>query len=341
MKAIQIVKPNELKVIDMDMPKIEQPDQVLVKMKAAGICGSDVDIYHGTNAAATYPRVIGHEMVGVIEAVGSGVTNRKVGDRVIIDQVTACGHCYACRKGRPNVCGNLQVRGVHLDGGYREYMVVPEKDCYLLPDFLKDEDAVMIEPTTIAVQACSRAELCAEDNLMIIGAGALGNSILRIARLYHPNKLIMVDIDDAKLSESLQHGATDVINSRTEDVVARAHELTDGYGPTVTIDAACFKGSLLTACQATGNAGRVITMGFSVAPDEINQFVITSKELDVRGSRLQNRKFQAVIDLVNEGKVDLSNSVSHTFNFLDAQKAFDFNDSHDPSIRKIVLTFDR
>ena len=341
MKAIQIVKPNELKVIDMDMPKIEQPDQVLVKMKTAGICGSDVGIYHGTNAAATYPRVIGHEMVGVIEAVGSGITNRKVGDRVIIDQVTACGHCYACRKGRPNVCGNLQVRGVHLDGGYREYMVVPEKDCYLLPDFLKDEDAVMIEPTTIAVQACSRAELCAEDNLMIIGAGALGNSILRIARLYHPNKLIMVDIDDAKLSESLQHGATDVINSRTEDVVARAHELTDGYGPTVTIDAACFKGSLLTACQATGNAGRAITMGFSVAPDEINQFVITSKELDVRGSRLQNRKFQAVIDLVNEGKVDLSNSVSHTFNFLDAQKAFDFNDSHDPSIRKIVLTFDR
>lgn len=341
MKAIQIVKPNELKVIDMDMPKIEQPDQVLVKMKAAGICGSDVGIYHGTNAAATYPRVIGHEMVGVIEAVGSAVTNRKVGDRVIIDQVTACGHCYACRKGRPNVCGNLQVRGVHLDGGYREYMVVPEKDCYLLPDFLKDEDAVMIEPTTIAVQACSRAQLCEEDSLMIIGAGALGNSILRIARLYHPNKLIMVDIDDAKLSESLQHGATDVINSRTEDVVARAHELTDGYGPTVTIDAACFKGSLLTACQATGNAGRVITMGFSVAPDEINQFVITSKELDVRGSRLQNRKFQAVIDLVNEHKVDLSNSVSHTFNFLDAQKAFDFNDSHDPSIRKIVLTFDR
>lgn len=340
MKAIQIVKPNELKVIDMEMPKIEQPDQVLVKIKAAGICGSDVGIYHGTNAAATYPRVIGHEMVGVIEAVGSAVTNRKVGDRVIIDQVTACGHCYACRKGRPNVCGNLQVRGVHLDGGYREYMVVPEKDCYLLPDFLKDEDAVMIEPTTIAVQACSRAELSEEDDLMIIGAGALGNSILRIARLYHPHKLIVVDIDDAKLAEALQHGATDVINSRNEDVAARAHELTGGYGPTVTIDAACFKGSLLTACQATGNAGRVITMGFSVAPDEINQFVITSKELDVRGSRLQNRKFQEVIDLVSEGKVDLSNSISHTFHFLDAQKAFDFNDSHDPSIRKIVLTFE-
>ena len=340
MKAIQIVKPNELKVIDMEMPKIEQPNEVLVKLRAAGICGSDVGIYHGTNAAATYPRVIGHEMVGEIVEVGSGVTTRKVGDRVIIDQVTACGHCYACRKGRPNVCGNLQVRGVHIDGGYREYMAVPEQDCYLLPDFLTDTDAVMVEPTTIAVQSCSRAELCEEDDLMIIGAGALGNSILRIARLYKPHKIIMVDIDDEKIAETLKNGATDVINSSREDVVARAHELTGGYGPTVTIDAACFKGSLLTACQATGNAGRVITMGFSVAADEINQFTITSKELDVRGSRLQNRRFQKVIDLVNEKKVDLSGSVSHTFHFLEAQKAFDFNDTHDPSIRKIVLTFD-
>jgi len=339
-KAVQIVKPNELKIIDMEIPKVTEHDNVLVKIKAAGICGSDVGIYHGTNAAATYPRVIGHEMVGEVVEVAGNAAKLKVGDRVIIDQVTACGHCYACRKNRPNVCGNLQVRGVHINGGYREYMAVPEKDCYLLPDSLSYEDAVMIEPTTIAVQCCSRAQLESEDTLMIIGAGALGNSILRIARLYQPKKIIMVDIDDEKLAECLQHGATDVINSRTEDVAARAHELTDGYGPTVTVDAACFKGSLLTACKATGNAGRVITMGFSIASDEINQFVITSKELDVRGSRLQNRKFQKVIDLINEGKVDLSGSISHRFHFTQAQEAFDFNDTHDPAIRKIALTFD-
>ena len=325
----------------MEKPVIDEKNNVLVKIKAAGICGSDVGIYHGKNAAATYPRVIGHEMVGEIVETGENVTKRKVGERVIIDQVTACGHCYACRKGRPNVCANLQVRGVHIDGGYREYMAVPESDCYLLPEDLSYEDAVMIEPTTIAVQACSRAELVFEDNLMIIGAGALGSSILRIARLYNPHKIIMVDIEDDKLKESLENGATDVINSKNEDVVVKAHELTDGYGPTVVIDAACFHGSFLTACKCAGNAGRVITMGFGVDPDEINQFVITSKELDVRGSRLQNRKFQTVIDMVNKGKVDLSDSISHRFYFEDAQKAFDFNDTHDPSIRKIVLTFDK
>ena len=145
-----------------------------------------------------------------------------------------------------------------------------------------------------------------------------------------------------KLEEALKNGATDVINSKHEDVSEKCHELTDGYGVTLTIDAACVKGSLLTALKATGNAGRVITMGFSVAPDEINQFLITSKELDVRGSRLQNGKFQEVIDLVKEGKIDLKGSIiSIKFYLKMHRKAFDFVDTKDPSIRKIVLTFEK
>lgn len=340
MKAVKIMKPNDLRVIDMEKPVIDEKHNVLVKIRAAGICGSDVGIYHGKNAAATYPRVIGHEMVGDIVEVGQNGSKYQVGDRVIIDQVTSCGQCYACRKGRPNVCANLQVRGVHIDGGYREYMAVPESDCYRLPDFLSYEDAVMIEPTTIAVQACSRAQMEFDDQVLIIGAGALGSSILRIAKLYHPRRIIMADIEEGKLREAISHGADYAINSRTEDVAARAHELTEGYGPTVVIDAACLKGSFLTACRCAGNGGRVITMGFGVEPDDMNQFVITSKELDVRGSRLQNRKFQTVIDLIQQGQVDLSGSISHRFYFQDARKAFDFNDTHDPSIRKIVLTFD-
>lgn len=117
MKAVQVVKPGELKVIDVKKPTINEHENVLIKMKAAGICGSDMGIYHGTNAAATYPRIIGHEIVGVVEDVGENVKSLKRGDRVIVDQVVNCGHCYACRKGRGNVCGNLKVRGVHIDGG--------------------------------------------------------------------------------------------------------------------------------------------------------------------------------------------------------------------------------
>lgn len=338
MKAVRINKPFEIEVIDMDKPEIDEHNNVLIKMTAAGICGSDVHIYHGTNAAATYPRVIGHEMVGQVVEVGDNVTKVKPGDRVIVDQVVNCGTCYACKINRGNVCADLKVRGVHIDGGYREYIAVPEKDAYFVPDSLTDVEAVMIEPATIAVQSCSRAELVAEDTLLIFGAGALGSSILKIARL-HTSNIIVADIVDDKLEAMKNLGAKYTINTLKEDLTEKVREYTGGYGVTVSIDAACTSDSLGRLLEATGNAGRVITMGFSIDNTPVTQFKITSKELDIRGSRLQNKKFQGVIDLVNEGKLNLKDSVSHTYHFTDAQKAFDFIDSKDPSMRKIVLTF--
>ena len=339
MKAVQIVKPNQLEVIEVPMPELTEKDNVLVKMTAAGICGSDVGIYHGTNAAATYPRIIGHEMVGVVSKVGENVTHLKAGDRVIVNQVTSCGHCYPCSKNRGNVCDNLKVRGVHIDGGYREYIAVPENDCYILPESLSDEDAVMIEPTTIAIQSCTRAELEKEDMLLIYGAGALGRSILKIAHTICDH-IIVADIMDDKLAEAKQNGASYTINVATENFQEKVLEYTKGRGATVSIDAACVKNSLLLLLQATGNAGRVITMGFSTAATEVNQFLITSKELDVRGSRLQNKMFGKAIEMIEKGTLDLNHSISHTFPLTKAQEAFDFVDSRDPSIRKIVFTFD-
>lgn len=339
MKAVQIVKPNQLEVIEVPMPELTEKDNVLVKMTAAGICGSDVGIYHGTNAAATYPRIIGHEMVGVVSKVGENVTHLKAGDRVIVNQVTSCGHCYPCSKNRGNVCDNLKVRGVHIDGGYREYIAVPENDCYILPESLSDEDAVMIEPTTIAIQSCTRAELEKEDMLLIYGAGALGSSILKIAHTICDH-IIVADIMDDKLAEAKQNGASYTINVATENFQEKVLEYTKGRRATVSIDAACVKNSLLLLLQATGNAGRVITMGFSTAATEVNQFLITSKELDVRGSRLQNKMFGKAIEMIEKGTLDLNHSISHTFPLTKAQEAFDFVDSRDPSIRKIVFTFD-
>lgn len=339
MKAVQIVKPGKLRVIDVEKPEIDDKNNVLVKMTAAGICGSDVGIYHGTNAAATYPRIIGHEMVGRVAETGPSVTNVKVGDRVIVNQVTSCGHCYPCRIGRGNVCDHLAVRGVHIDGGYREFIAVPESDCYILPDFLSDTDAVMIEPTTIGIQSCTRAELAEDDMLLIYGSGALGSSILKTARLICSH-IIVADIQDDKLEEAKKNGAKYTINTLKENLLEKVKEYTEGHGATVSIDAVCNKDSLIRLLEVTGNAGRVMTMGFSTSPTEINQFVITSKELDVRGSRLQNKMFGKAIGLLNEGKLDISGSVSHTFPLIQAQEAFDFIDSHDPSIRKVVLTFD-
>ncbi len=339
MKAVQIVKPEHLEIVELEKPVIDDKNNVLIKMTAAGICGSDVGIYHGTNAAATYPRIIGHEMVGRVEEIGANVQNLKPGDRVIVNQVTSCGECYPCKKGRGNVCDHLAVRGVHIDGGYREYITVPESDCYILPDSLSDQDAVMIEPTTIAIQSCTRAELEKDDMLLLYGAGALGSSILKIARQLCDH-IIVADVVNEKLEEAKKAGAKYTINVLEEDFQAKVLEYTHGRGATVSIDAACVKNSLLLLLQATGNAGRVVTMGFSTSATEVNQFLITSKELDVRGSRLQNKMFGKAIDMIKEGTLNLTGSISHTFPLTKSQEAFDFIDSKDPSIRKIVLTFD-
>lgn len=339
MKAVQIVKPEHLEIVELEKPVIDDKNNVLIKMTAAGICGSDVGIYHGTNAAATYPRIIGHEMVGRVEEIGANVQNLKPGDRVIVNQVTSCGECYPCKKGRGNVCDHLAVRGVHIDGGYREYITVPESDCYILPDSLSDQDAVMIEPTTIAIQSCTRAELEKDDMLLLYGAGALGSSILKIARQLCDH-IIVADVVNEKLEEAKKAGAKYTINVLEEDFQAKVLEYTYGRGATVSIDAACVKNSLLLLLQATGNAGRVVTMGFSTSATEVNQFLITSKELDVRGSRLQNKMFGKAIDMIKEGTLNLTGSISHTFPLTKAQEAFDFIDSKDSSIRKIVLTFD-
>lgn len=339
MKAVQVVYPNDLRVIDMEKPVLDEKNNILVRMTAAGICGSDVGIYHGTNAAATYPRVIGHEIVGVVAEIGEGVNSLKVGDRVIVNQVTSCGHCYPCSIGRGNVCDELKVRGVHIDGGYREFIAVNESECYILPEGLSDTDAVMIEPTTIAIQVCSRAELKKEDMLLILGAGALGSTILKVAREICDH-IVVADIMDDKLEDAKKNGAKYTVNVLKEDLNEKLREYTFGHGSTVSIDASGTKDSLLTLLKVTGNAGTVITTGFNNAPVDANQFLITSKELDVRGSRLQNKMFGKAIEMIMEGKLDLNGSVSHTFPLTKAQDAFDFVDSRDPSIRKVVLTFE-
>ena len=254
MKAVQIVSPENLQVIEMEQPVIDKENNVLVRMTAAGICGSDVGIYHGTNAAATYPRVIGHEIVGVVEETGEGVTTLKRGDRVIVNQVTSCGHCYPCSRGRGNVCDNLKVSGVHIDGGYREFIAVPAGDCYLLPESISDQDAVMIEPTTIAIQSCTRAQLEKDDMLLIYGAGALGSSLLRVARTICDH-IIVADIVDDKLADAKAAGALYTVNVKTEDFFGKVREYTNGRGPTVSIDSACVGDSLMKLLEVTGNAG--------------------------------------------------------------------------------------
>lgn len=338
MKALCVQSPNHIVIEERPMPVIKSPTDVLIKVKAGGICGSDVHIYHGTSSVATYPRVIGHEIVGEIAETGNGVTGFTIGDRVIMDPVISCGTCYQCRIGRKNVCGKLKVRSVHVDGGYQEYIVVPQESIYHIPADLSWEEAVMIEPFTIAEQVCSRAEVTKADIVFIMGAGPVGLSILKMVKLYGATCFIS-DVMDYKLHDAKQYGADLTINAKNVDVREEILKHTEGNGATVVIDAACTSKSFEQALTYVCSAGRVITLGFGKDPSAINQLSITAREIDVRGSRLHNNKFPTVIEYFRSGKLEVKDMITHRFNFTEIHDALGVIE--DPAIEngKVVLFF--
>jgi len=338
MKALCVQSPNNIVIEERPMPATISSTEVLIKVKAGGICGSDVHIYHGSSPVASYPRVIGHEIVGEIVQTGNEVKGFVAGDRVIIDPVISCGHCYQCRIGRRNVCGKLRVRSVHVDGGYQEYMVMPQENIYQLPENLSWEEAVMIEPFTIAEQVCSRAAITKDDIVFIMGAGPVGLSILKMVKLYGATCFIS-DVMDYKLDIAKQYGADMVINARTHDTKEEILKLTEGNGATVVIDAACTTKSFEQALGYVCAAGRVITLGFGAAASAISQLSITAREIDVRGSRLHNNKFPTVIEYFRSGKLSVKYMITHRFHFTDIQDARGVIE--DPTIEngKVVLLF--
>lgn len=338
MKAILVTEPKKIEIIEKQIPKIQNSDDVLVKIKAAGICGSDVHIYHGTSPVATYPRVVGHEMVGEVIEIGNKVANIKVGDKVVIEPMIGCGECYACKSGRPNACATLKVRGCHVDGGFQEYFVSPEKAIFKFNDNIPWEKAAMIEPYTIADQITWRADVRPGDYVFIIGAGPIGLCVLEMAKL-KGGICIISDFNEKRLGVAKELGADYIINPKNEDPLEKVRKITNGMGSNVTIDAVCLPQTFEQAVEITSVAGRVMSLGFTTEPSKIAQLSITLKELDIRGSRHQTFKFAHVVQLFNEGKLHADKLVSNIFDFKDINKALDLIENKPNEICKIVLTF--
>jgi L-gulonate 5-dehydrogenase len=338
MKAVEITEPGKVVIVERSIPDIKE-NEVLVKVKAAGICGSDVHIYHGKNAFATYPRVVGHEFVGEISKVGSQVQNVRVGDRVAIDPVVSCGHCYPCRIGRHNVCKTLNVLGVHRDGGYQEYVAVTGTSAHRLPDNIPWEIAVMVEPYTIAAQVIDRGRLTAADTVLICGAGPIGLLILQAVKMVGARVAIM-DVVETRLNWAKEMGADFVINAKTSDMTKEMMAFTNNEGASLILEATGNVNVLETCIHSIASpAARVVVLGFSIDLVKIPQVDIMSRELEIIGTRLNNNKFPEVIEWLAKGLVHPEKILTHTFAVDEVQKAFELHDTNPQDVCKIVLTF--
>lgn len=338
MVAIVVDEPNRLRIAGDIAPGEVGPADVRLRVLRAGICGSDLHILHGTNPFARYPRVIGHEFAGVVEAVGGAAVALRVGQRVVVDPVVACGHCYPCRIGRPNVCGNLEVFGVHRDGGFRDSLVVPAANCVAVADGVATAVATLAEPLSIAANVLSRTGIDAGDTVLIYGAGTVGLTVLQVAKL-HGARCIVADVDAARLTRAEGFGADAVIDSSRDDVPARVAAENDGLGPTLVIDGAGVPALLAEACRIASPAGRIGVLGFSPAPCPVSQQEIVRKELALFGSRLNRKLLPQVMDWLASGRLAPGAMVTQTFAARDARDAFDLIGRHPERTVKVHLNF--
>ncbi|MDP9740874.1 UNVERIFIED_ORG: 2-desacetyl-2-hydroxyethyl bacteriochlorophyllide A dehydrogenase [Bacillus sp. B2I3] len=338
MKAVQVRKAHELIIKEVEKPRISNSTDVLVKVKRVGICGSDMHIYHGTNPLATLPRVVGHEVAGEVVEIGQGVVGIKVGDHVVIEPISYCGKCYACRKGRQNVCEKLSVFGVHEDGGMREWFVLPEKQLHVVDSALAWEEIVLAEPYTIGAQAVWRGEVEEGETVLIQGAGPIGICILKMAKLQGASVMI-TDLSEERLEFAKESGADIIVHAGKEDVQKRVEEWTNGEGANVVIDAVCLPMTFELSFDVVSTAGRIVVLGFDERPASVSQLPITKKEVSVKGSRLQTNQFPKVVKLLNEGKLRQEGLITHTFSLDDIQEAFNFVENHPEQVRKAIIVF--
>ena len=296
-------KPWNIEISDVQMPKPKE-GEALLRVKSAGICGSDIGAFRGTNGLVSYPRIIGHEIAGEVISIPENNKNGiKPGDRVIVDPYLYCGHCYPCSIGRTNCCVDLKVLGVHVDGGMAEYFCHPADMLLKVPDDMPWDSIPLAEPLTIALHGIHRLNLKAGEHIAINGAGPIGLLAAMVA-LHYGAEPIMIDLVKERLDFAKSLGVRYTINLREEDLVEKVSEYTNGRMAECVMEASGANSAIRATLDIVSHAGRIALTGWPKQETPIPTDMITRKEVDVRGARTSAGEFPEAIDLIYHQKVD-------------------------------------
>lgn len=311
--AICLEQPNQVGIKQVSYPE-KKENEVLVKIDAAGICGSDIGAYRGTNPLVTYPRILGHEIVGTVIEAGTGMPEHiKVGDRVILDPYIYCGHCYPCSIGRTNCCESLRVLGVHTDGAMQEVVKHPAHMIVKAPD-MPIEELALAEPLTISLHAIHRTKVKAGECVAIIGAGAIGLMAALVAKVYGATP-ILIDILDKRLEYAKKIGIPYTINPSKENDIEALKEITKGRMAEVVIEASGANIAIQNTLKYASFAGRIGLTGWPKTETPLPTNLITFKELDIYGARTSKGEFEEALELLASRKINPQDVISKVIKF--------------------------
>ena len=340
MRTAICTRPGLLEMADTPRP-VPGADDVLVRVRRMGVCGTDLHAFRGRQPFFTYPRVLGHELAGEVVEVGADATGFAVGEPVIVVPYVACGACIACRRGRPNCCARISVLGVHADGGMRDYLTVPARNL-VRGAGLDWESMALVECLAIGAHAVRRAEVVGGETVLVIGAGPIGLGVLQYARLAGARTIAM-DVTEGRLAfwrDKLGGPTTIAMGGQDEEAIAgeiAGH--TDGEFPLVVIDATGHAGSMAKAIRYAAPGGRVVYVGLTQDDIVFPHPELHRRELDLRASRNATAAdFDLVVRSLREGTVEPSCMVTHRAGLEEGVARF--ADWTDPAagVIKAVLT---
>lgn len=311
-----------------------RPGMALVEVKVVGICGTDMHVFNGKRSDVSFPRVMGHELSGVVTATGEGVDNVQIGDRVVLDPVMSCRSCAVCRKGRRNVCADVKCFGVQMDGGFQDYIEVPADQLYKIPDKVSFREAALAEPFSITANIIARSGLKGGESMAIIGAGTVGLCLIQAAKGMGV-RILATDINDDKLAAAKEFGCDVVVNTARESL----EEALDAFAPDgvdVILDAVGVSALFEQTVALAKPTARVVVIGFDGNPARIAPVDITKRELTIIGSRMNSGRFPTVIEWLEKDMIKPDMMISAVFSLEEIQQAFELATS-DPGQKKILI----
>lgn len=308
MRAVYLEAPKNAFIKEIEEPLCPK-GYAKIRVRVVGICGSDVSAYKGTSPMCTYPRIIGHEIVGEVVQIDGEDEKLKVGDRVILEPYVYCGNCYPCLNGRTNSCEDLKVLGVHIDGGMTEYISHPVHLIHKLPDSVSFEEAVMAEPLSIALHSIHRLRLKSGEHIVIFGAGQIGNLVAQASLAINAIP-ILIDILDERLEVASNLGIRYLLNPSKEDIVERIKRITNSRMAECVVEATGSSFGVRTSLDVTAYTGRIAFVGWPNQEISLPTALITRKELDIYGSRNSAGEFPLALEMIEKGKVNVKAIIS-------------------------------
>ena len=343
MRAALLDAQQHMTMIDADMPVIQHPDDVLIRVKTVGVCGSEVHAFYGTHPYRRAPVILGHEAAGDVIAVGAAVTHFKPGDRAVVDPQWTCGKCEYCLRGDINLCPSKKVLGTQVwPGAFGEYIVVPEETAFHLPDNLSYAQGSLIEPLTIGVHVARRANIQPGQSVAILGTGSIGGMISGVCRASGAATIITADIHQHCLDAARERlGATHDFLLPDDNFVEKVLGLTGGQGVDAVFIAADEPSLVNTAIQILRRRGRIVLVALlTEGPLEFPAYPLIAKEGEIFGSLMTNQgDVRRAIELAASGQVDVLAIATHSLPIEQSQRGMEMVHTKADGAIKVLLNF--